>query len=204
MSCELVKSISRRKDGRIFITSASSNVWPKSYSRWEYMPSGTYSEKEVEDRMLHLFHGIIGQSYQFNETVNDNWKYALNKFYEYCDKNDISTSELWHLPYKDGGYDITVLKPYYDKFNEFYEEKIDGKYYLDSNNGPISKIYKRCFYSNRAGMNGVLFGSYKKIYNELNRFTNDMIEHYGIKIKEYSLEQNNSMDNQKEEDLIYE
>lgn len=206
MSCELVRSISRRKDGRVFITSASSNVWPKNYSRWEYMPSKTYSEKEVEDRMLHLFHGIIGQSYQFNETVGDNWKYALNKFYEYCNENDIHTYNLWELPYKDGGYDITVLKPYYDKFNEFYEEKIEGKYYLDSSSGPITKIYKKSFYTNRAGMKGVISGSYKKIYNELNRFSKDMIDYYDIKIKDYALEHNkdDNLNNQMEGDLVYE
>lgn len=198
MSYELVKSISRRKDGRVFITSASNNVWPKDYNRWEYMPAGKYDDEKVKNKMLYLFHGIIGQTYQFNETVNDNWKYALNKFYEYCRENNISG--LWELPYKDGGYDITKLKPYYDKFNEFYEEKIDGKYYLNSINGPITKIYKECFYTNRAGMKGVLLGHYKKIYNLLNKFSKDMIDHYDIKIEEYSLEKNNDANIEKQEE----
>ncbi len=35
MSYEIVKSISRKKDNRIFITSASNNWWPRQYYKWE-------------------------------------------------------------------------------------------------------------------------------------------------------------------------
>ena len=65
MSYEIVKSIShRKKDNKIFITSASNNVWPKTYSRWEFMPDKAYSEDDTRNRELHLFRGIIGGSYQ--------------------------------------------------------------------------------------------------------------------------------------------
>ena len=100
MSYEIVKNISRRKkDNKIFITSASSNVCPKNYSRWEFMSN----EKDSEIKELYLFHGIIGGSYQLSESVNVNWKYAENKFHEYCENNNISTSDIWELAYKDNG-----------------------------------------------------------------------------------------------------
>ena len=99
MSYEIVKSIShRKKDNKIFITSASNNVWPRTYSRWEFMPNKAYDENDTRNRELHLFRGIIGGSYQLSGSVSDNWRYAENKFYEYCRENNISTSDLWELP----------------------------------------------------------------------------------------------------------
>ena len=44
MSYEIVKSISKKKD-KIFITSASNNVSPKTYSKWEFMPDSITKKK---------------------------------------------------------------------------------------------------------------------------------------------------------------
>lgn len=186
MSYELVKNITKKKDGKVFITSASNNWWPRDYSRWEFMPSDKYEKEKVENKMLYLFHGIIGGSYQFNETVSENWKYALNKFREYCKENNLSTSDIWDSVYENNEYNIEKLKPYYDKFNEFYEEKIEGKYYLSSSNGAVTKINKKSFYTNPYGVNGAI-GDYKKIYNNLHKLSNDSIQRYNISIKEYTL-----------------
>lgn len=121
MSYEIVKSISKKKD-KIFITSASNNVSPKTYSKWEFMPDSLHNKEKVSNKELYLFHGIIGGSYKLNKSVNENWIYAENKFYEYCRENNISTSYIWELPYLNDG-DIKTLKPYYEIFKKYYEEK---------------------------------------------------------------------------------
>ena len=143
MSYEIVKSISRRKkDNKIFITSACNNLCPRYYSRWEFMPDKSFNEEKVKNKELYLFHGIIGGSYQLSNSVNENWKYAENKFYEYCKDNNISSSDIWDLPYKNDG-NIELLKPYYDIFKGFLEEEKKGKYYLDSNIGIITKVNQK-------------------------------------------------------------
>jgi len=202
MSYEIVKSIShRKKDNKIFITSASNNVWPRTYSRWEFMPDKAYSEEDTRNRELHLFRGIIGVSYQLSGSVSDNWKYAENKFYEYCRENDISTSEIWELPYKNDG-NIELLKPYYEIFKGFLEEKKEGKYYLSSSLGCITKVNKNSFnYTPYFGADERYCKSYKQIYNDYCNISEQNRNNFNIEIKEYNLEKNidDTIENKKED-----
>lgn len=202
MSYEIVKSIShRKKDNKIFITSASNNVWPKTYSRWEFMPDKAYSEEDTRNRELHLFRGIIGGSYQLSGSVSDNWKYAENKFYEYCRENDISTSEIWELPYKNDG-NIELLKPYYEIFKGFLEEKKEGKYYLSSSLGCITKVNKNSFnYTPYFGADERYCKNYKQIYNDYCNISEQNRKNLNIQIKEYVLENNkdDTIENKKED-----
>ncbi len=189
MSYEKVKNISKRKDGRIFITSASNNVWPKYYERYEYMPESKHNKEKCENRALYLFRDIIGYCYQFNNSVNENWKYALNKFEEYCGENNISVDYLWDLPRENGDYDITKLKPYYDKFNEFYEEKIEGKYFLYSEAGVVSKVNKNSI--NVIPSPFASFGNskdYKTIYNRFKNINKETRDRLKIEIIKMPLE----------------
>ncbi len=189
MSYEIVKSIShRKKDNKIFITSASNNLWPRSYSRWEFMPDSHYEEKDIKNKELHLFHGIIGGSYQLSGSVNENWKYAENKFYEYCRNNNISTSDIWELPYKNDG-NIELLKPYYEIFKKFLEEKKEGKYYLDSCLGIITKVNQRSFdYTFYNAPLEKYCKSFKKIYNDYSNINEENRERFNIEIKELVLD----------------
>lgn len=191
MSYEIVKSISRRKkDNKIFITSASNNVWPKTYSRWEFMPDKHYDAKDVANKELHLFRGIIGGSYQLSGSVNENWRYAENKFYEYCRNNNISTSYIWELPYNNDG-NIELIKPYYEIFKGFLEEKKEGKYYLSSSLGCITKVNKNSFsYTPNFGADERYCKSYKQIYNDYCNISEQNREKYNIEIIEYNLEKN--------------
>ena len=202
MSYEIVKIIShRKKDNKIFITSASNNVWPRSYYKWEFMPDKSYSEEETKNRELHFFRGIIGGSYQLSGSVNENWRYAENKFYEYCRENDISTSEIWELPYKNDG-NIELLKPYYEIFKGFLEEKKEGKYYLSSSLGYILKVNKNNFeYSPYVPNINKYCKNFKKIYNDFSNITKENRERFNIEIKELSLEKenNDSLDISKED-----
>lgn len=191
MSYEIVKSIShRKKDNKIFITSASNNLWPREYSRWEFIPDKTNDDEKTKNRELYLFHGIIGGSYQLSGSVNENWRYAENKFYEYCRENNLSTSEIWELPYKNDG-DIELLKPYYEIFKGFLEEKKEGKYYLSSSLGCIIKVNKNSFnYIPYFAQAERYCKSYKKIYNDYCNISENYRKNYNIEIKEYTFNKN--------------
>ena len=203
MSYEIVKNISlRKKDNKIFITSASNNVYPKYYSKWEFMPDRANNQNENKE--LHLFRGIIGGSYQLSGSVNENWKYADNKFREYCENNNISTTEIWELAYNDDG-DIKLLKPYYEIFKSYLEEKIEGKYYLNSSLGIITRVNTRSFdYTPYNIPTKEYCNSYKKTYNDYCKISPENREKYGISIKEYCLnkESNNLNENIKNDELL--
>lgn len=193
MSYEIVKSIShRKKDNKIFITSASNNVYPKTYSKWEFMSDKSHSKEETKNKELYLFHGIIGGSYKLSGSVSENWKYAENKFYEYCGNNNINISTIWELPYKNNG-NIELLKPYYDVFKEFLEERKEGKYYLDSCLGIITKVNKMSFNYTPYNIPFEKYcKNYKKIYNDYCNISDYNKKNFDIKIKEYIL--NKSLD----------
>ena len=193
MSYEIVKNISHdKKNNKIFITSASNNLWPRTYSRWEFMPDKEGNKNKNKE--LYLFHGIIGGSYQLSGSVNENWKYAENKFYEYCKNNNIDIYDLLDLPYKNKNeFNIEVLKPYYEIFKKYLEEKKEGKYYLDSNVGIIIKINKNNFKSTYNIDESKKYSkSFKKAFNDLCKFSPRTREQYNISIKEY--EKNKTLD----------
>ena len=75
MSVEKVKYITRKpKEGKIFITSACSNVFPKTYYKWEFMGHETdYHKKELE-----LMRGINGGGLVLNNSCYE-WNYARMK-----------------------------------------------------------------------------------------------------------------------------
>ena len=75
MSYEKVKCITRKpKEGKIFITSACSNVRPLTYHKWEFMQNcNDYHEKELE-----LMRGINGGGLSLNDSCY-NWNYAYYK-----------------------------------------------------------------------------------------------------------------------------
>ena len=205
MSYEIVKNISiRKKDNKIFITSASNNVWPRIYSRWEFMSNEHFNKNDIDNKKLQLFIGIIGGGYKLSGSVNENWKYAENKFREYCKKNNISTTDIWELAYKDDG-DIELLKPYYEIFKSYLEEKREGKYYLNSSLGIITRVNTKSFnYTQYNVPNEKYCNSYKKTYNDYCNISLENREKYGISIKEYCLnkESNNLNENIKNDVLL--
>lgn len=190
MSCDYIKYIKHdKKNNRYFVTSASNNVWPRSYSTWEYMRNDKYSNEEIENKDLYFFHNILGHVLNLEYCQNKDWKYATNKFFNYCKENDINTYELWNLPGGEDNYDITKLKPYYEIFKGYLEEKKEGKYFLDSNSGYVVKVNKKSFIINRdKDCLKDIVGDYKKIYNDYCKISSIMREKYDIQIKEFILE----------------
>lgn len=189
MSYEIVKSISKKKDNRIFITSASNNWWPREYYKWEFLPDGKYDKERTNNRDICLFHDIIGGNLKLSSSVSEKWRYAENKFYEYCRNNNINTSNLWNLPYQEGNT-IEILKPYYEVFKGYLEEKNrEGKFYLKSDLGYITKVNNKSFeYTYRFDL--IKCKDYKKIYNDYCKLPINSVEKYNIKIEEYLLENN--------------
>lgn len=75
MSYEKIKSITRKpKEGKIYITSACSNVSPSTYHKWEY----TIENATYEEKMLELMRGINGGGLVLNDSCY-NWNYAKLK-----------------------------------------------------------------------------------------------------------------------------
>lgn len=75
MSYEKVKLITRKeKENKIFVTSASSNVYPKTYYKWEYMKN--YENMSYEEKMYQLLRDISGGNLQLNDSMY-NWQYAI-------------------------------------------------------------------------------------------------------------------------------
>lgn len=203
MSYEIVKSISRKKD-KLFITSASNNLWPRTYYKWEFMPAEEYDANKVANKELYLFHGIIGGSYQLNKSVNENWVYAENKFYEYCKNNNLSVYGIWDLPSKNNG-DIETLKPYYEIFKQYLDERKEGKYYLACNLGYISKVNnKSLIYKPILSKFDLEKGcrNYKKVYNDYCNISDYTKSKYNIEIKEYVLDKNNDNSNLKDKETM--
>ena len=198
MSYEIVKSIShRKKDNKIFITSASNNFWPHTYSRWEFMSDEHNNKTDAANKELYLFHAIIGGAFKLSGSVSENWKYAENKFNEYCKDNNISIYDLWNLVDVNDG-NVELLRPYYEIFKSFLEEKKEGKYYISSNLGFIYKVNKKSFnYVTIDIPREIDCRSYKKVYNDYCNISPQCKDKYKISIKEYTLD--NEINN-KEED----
>ena len=89
MSYEIVRSISIKKDGNIYITGASNNVRPLYYSTWNY------SSIPQEERMFSLFTGIISGTYHLQPSVSKRIRYAMLKTNEYIGKNALNTYEMY-------------------------------------------------------------------------------------------------------------
>lgn len=208
MSVENVKYITRKpKEGKIFITSACSNVFPKIYYKWEFMENETdYHKKE-----LAIMRGINGGGLVLNDSCYE-WNYALiraNKelygseytweLYEdtninctmYCLGHLISDNyiPITEEDLKNGDYEVNYkgkdytlyykveeykklksranenLEEYYRVFMKYFNEKIEGKYYLYNKKygNIVPKGNKGSFYYN-INDNLLEFYDYKKAY----------------------------------------
>ena len=93
MSYEKVKCITRKpKEGKIFITSACSNVRPLTFRKWEYGKAGmSYKEK-----MFYLLKDISGGNLQLNNSCYE-WNYAVLKTRDYMQEKYGKEYNLYDL-----------------------------------------------------------------------------------------------------------
>ena len=79
MSYEKVKCITRKpKEGKIFITSACSNVRPLTFGKWEYGKA----DMSYKEKMFYLLKDISGGNLQLNNSCYE-WNYAILKTRDY-------------------------------------------------------------------------------------------------------------------------
>ena len=97
MSYEKVKCITRKpKEGKIFITSACSNVRPLTYHKWEYGKA----DMSYKEKMFYLLKDISGGNLQLNNSCYE-WNYAILKTRDYMQEK---YGKEYHL------YDLATMK----------------------------------------------------------------------------------------------
>lgn len=181
MSYEIIKGIKvDNKNKKIFLRSSPNNISPKTYSKWEYMKN----ESDLELKKRYLFYSIITGSSTLRICDNKNWKYASCKFNEYCNKNNISSDDIWDCYHKDGN--IKNIESYYKVFEEFLNENHKGLYYLNSNRGLIVGLTHRgFFYSSYDKPKEKYCYDYKTAYIKRSKLSEETINNYEITINRY-------------------
>ena len=181
MSYEIAKGIKiDNKKKKIFIRSTSNNVYPKPYSKWEYLKN----EPDLEIKKRRLFYDLVSGNINLRICENINMKYAIERFKNYCYENTIDISLIYDLAHKEG--ELNNIEKYYKIFEEFYNEKYDGKYFLISDIGKIIKINNRGFlYNKDLNIKESECKSYKKLYCDRSRLSKNTIEKYNIRIEKY-------------------
>lgn len=170
MSYEKVKRITRKiKEGKIFITSASNNVQPLTYSTWEYGAKETdYHKKE-----LSLVRDINHGNFHLNNSLY-NWNYALLKANEEIGKI-YNTNDWWE--FSEMHYQIYCLG---EKLTSTYisitQEELDtGKYTLEweSKSGTTKTYYNTEEYQKEEKRVNEVWEKYYELFME---YLNEKIE----------------------------
>ena len=148
MSYELCKSITK-KENKIILNVASSNVFPKHYNKWEYNITNDLKKNE-----FYLFTDIISGNIHLNNSIY-NYNYAMIKVREYMKENNIDS-------YND----------LYEKKNDYYNKKIKeligidltSDYYKDKE---LVNEYNEFRTNNTELVEQLRYDSYYKVYGNL-------------------------------------
>lgn len=115
MSYEKVSYISIKKDGRVFITSASNNVSPATYQRWEFMQN----ENDTTAKLKRLAKDIFNGNFQPNKACK---QYELAR-------------EMWNFSRRIGfdvlGNDFRYKTNTYEQLTEYVVEHIGLPYFIN-------------------------------------------------------------------------
>lgn len=156
MSYEKVKCITRKpKEGKIFITSACSNVRPLTYHKWEFMQNNNdYHEKELE-----LMRGINGGGLILNDSCY-NWNYAKLKTRDYMQEkygNDYNLYDLSTMKYTKYCLGEQISSTYIP-ITQIEIESGNYEYILEWERDNGSKVYYRAeeYNNEQARVMGVL------------------------------------------------
>lgn len=189
MSYEKCKYIKLdKKNNKIIMNIASNNVYPLSYTKFEFYDSNIdkYKNYTFEDKLILLYESFDSGCLQIS-SINDNtenFEYALKKARQY--NRDNGNANLWDNRGKiqqelsdkgvENAYLKAIYKVYGDSFKVFKKalyEKIEGKYNVIFNNYYyVSKFgkYDRGYYKFFYGFSKPLETSYKRAYI----FTDDL------------------------------
>jgi len=183
MSYEIVTSVKLdKKNGKIFITSDSNNVYPKTFRKWEFIEDN----KNYREKLSKFIHGVIIGNLQFRDSLV-RYQYAANKVREYINNNNLYKE---NYRYENGNlirtsddlyYYMDWDKPEFDEhknniidlFENSLSEKIDGKYILYNPRKKITFIKKTKYgYKYYYGKIEEYRMDYKKAYNNLVSLSN--------------------------------
>jgi hypothetical protein len=148
MSYELCKSIVKKND-KIILSVASSNVEPKHYSKWEYNVVD-----DLEKNEFYLFTDIINGNIHLNSSVYE-YRYALFKTREYMQKNNIDS------------YDDL-----YERKSDYYREKIKELIGIDLTSDywkdeELKNRYNTFEKENTDLIDNLRYESYYKVYGKV-------------------------------------
>lgn len=144
MGVELVKSISLRpKENKIYITSASSNCFPKEYIKWEYGKDGL----SFHEKMLQLVRSINSRTLTLNKSLYE-WNYAEIKADEEMKAKYGKEFDLYD--WSSMKYDIYCLGEQVSSiYKEITQEELDKNkldYELDYEGKGYKLYYKKSIY----------------------------------------------------------
>lgn len=131
MSYEIVRSISIKKDGNIYITGACNNVRPLYYSTWNY------SNVRPSERLFSMFTAIMDGGYHLQPSVSKRIRYAIMRTNEYIGEHALSTYDMYcdtpKYKYeklaKEMGIEFTFKRHDYSKEYDEVCEKIRHYFY---------------------------------------------------------------------------
>lgn len=159
MGYTIAKNISIKKDGRITVTGASSNIYPKTFETFE-----AFSQIDsAEERLELIFEELLGGMIQFQSSSRSKVHYAFLKSLDYLnEKYQSVASDLWHSRYTEGKYDEDrieeIRKEIFGVFKESLNQKIsmsEKKYAVLLENGYY--LHKMNMYSYRYSGNKKFF-----------------------------------------------
>lgn len=179
MSYELCNRISvNEKKNVIKLSTDSNNVFPKTYTSWEFYKD---SDMNFNEKMFELFKGIIEGNIQFS-SINDStidYAYADNKVREYLHEKGLSVMKVWDMENEERN---KMYKELFEVFTKALKEEIKGIYGLEIKGMRVVKLGK---YNSRFGNYGRVYHSYytdeylkmnyKKAYIVAKDFSNSQI-----------------------------
>lgn len=153
MGYTIARNISIKKDGRITVTGASSNVYPKTFETFE-----VFSKIDsAEERLELIFEELLGGMIQFQSSSRSKVHYAFLKSLDYLnEKYQSVASDLWHSRYTEGKYDKDKIEEIKKEIFGVFKESLDDKvsmsekdYAVELENGYY--LHKMNMYSYRSG-----------------------------------------------------
>lgn len=144
MSYEMCNRIViKKKTNQLFLNVATNNVWPHTYSRYEYAGKGNYT---LDEKLMFLMESMLEGNIQISHTNKNTipYQYALLKIHEYYRENNINHFE-----------------DRYEKKNKVFEDRI--KEYTKTND---YKEYMDFCRDNKELVNKIECEVVKELYNK--------------------------------------
>lgn len=151
MSYVKVQNISIKKDGKITMTAADSNVRPVRYRTEEIFK---HSDLSFQEKIKMIFEDLIGRNLQFNDSSKSKVFYAyLRAFEHFNEKYDYSIMNIWRITDEDKSKVSEweaerIMAEMYEKFQIALMEPVnlsEKKYAVRMDDGYLHKINEQSY-----------------------------------------------------------